>query len=110
MWVCLHVVACVKERQRERASERASERERGKEGASARESDTERKRERERERERDSERERARGGVEHKDGRLVFDQHLPSCEHSSRQQVGGVPREQKMLKGHLLRVIYHQVF
>jgi len=24
--------------------------------------------------------------------------------------VGGVPREQKMLKGHLPRVIYHQVY
>ena len=24
--------------------------------------------------------------------------------------VGGVPREQKMLEGHLLRVIYHQVY
>ena len=24
--------------------------------------------------------------------------------------LGGVPREQKMLKGHLPRVIYHQVF
>ena len=24
--------------------------------------------------------------------------------------LGGVPREQKMLKGHLPRVIYHQVY
>jgi len=24
--------------------------------------------------------------------------------------LGGVPREQKMLKGHLTRVIYHQVY
>ena len=27
-----------------------------------------------------------------------------------RLRVGGVPREQKMLKGHLPRVIYHQVY
>jgi len=25
-------------------------------------------------------------------------------------EVGGVPREQKMLKGHLTRVIYHRVY
>ena len=25
-------------------------------------------------------------------------------------ELGGVPREQKMLKGHLPRVIYHQVY
>ena len=27
-----------------------------------------------------------------------------------RLRVGGVPREQEMLKGHLPRVVYHQVY
>jgi len=30
--------------------------------------------------------------------------------HSPGTSLGGVPREQKMLKGHLPRVIYHQVY
>ena len=30
--------------------------------------------------------------------------------HTRGTSLGGVPREQKMLKGHLPRVIYHQVF
>jgi len=29
---------------------------------------------------------------------------------ASKAGLGGVPREQKMLKGHLPRVIYHQVY
>ena len=31
-------------------------------------------------------------------------------EGGERRSLGGVPREQKMLKGHLPRVIYHQVY
>ena len=31
-------------------------------------------------------------------------------EGGARRALGGVPREQKMLKGHLPRVIYHQVY
>jgi len=38
----------------------------------------------------------------------------PAEEHllddGDRLRVGWVPREQKMLKGHLPRVIYHQVY
>ena len=30
--------------------------------------------------------------------------------HHPLDSEGGVPREQKMLKGHLTRVIYHQVY
>ena len=30
--------------------------------------------------------------------------------HRARRALGGVPREQKMFKGHLPRVIYHQVY
>ena len=30
--------------------------------------------------------------------------------HEPGTSLGGVPREQKMLKGHLPRVIYHQVY
>ena len=32
------------------------------------------------------------------------------CAIFTRQRLGGVPREQKMLKGHLPRVIHHQVY
>ena len=31
-------------------------------------------------------------------------------EGGERRALGGVPREQKMLKGHLPRVMYHQVY
>ena len=33
-----------------------------------------------------------------------------SCEGFRVDDMGGVPREQKMLKGYLPRVIYHQVY
>ena len=32
------------------------------------------------------------------------------CAEGDCPVLGGVPREQKMLKGHLPRVIYHQVY
>ena len=48
---------------------------------------------------------------------LVHPRHPTVCmfyqAKSSRTRgtsLGGVPREQKMLKGHLPRVIYHQVY
>ena len=50
--------------------------------------------------------------------RMIGSGHATPCRmtgvtlHSSTDSglVGGVPREQKMLKGHLPRVIYHQVY
>ena len=35
---------------------------------------------------------------------------LASRDHTLAGSLGGVPPEQKMLKGHLPRVIYHQVY
>ena len=45
--------------------------------------------------------------------RLHFLRHLFARDDRLREgtlALGGVPREQKMLKGHLPRVIYHQIY
>ena len=71
--------------------------------------------ERWRERKRETESERPRGVCCHAIRHGAMGVHAPYHadrlrDHTLAGPLGGVPREQKMLKGHLPRVIYHQVY
>ena len=43
-------------------------------------------------------------------GKYIFLSESGNENYEVCKSQGGVPREQKVLKGHLLRVIYHQVY